>query len=563
MNKQKLLILLILLVAAFLRFYKLDQYPVGFHIDEASLGYNAYSLLRTAHDENGQFLPLHIDMFGDFRPAGYQYLDILPVKLFGLTEFATRLPSALFGAATTIAIFLLAMAIFKNKALGFLAAGLIAISPWHIVISRASAETIVALFFIVLGAYFLLDGIRGKTKKVFWGTVFLAASLFFYHSSRVFVPMLGVAFLALLYPLWKGRKKTFKLSLLLSLAVVILLSLSLIFGTKGGAGRFQQVSVFHFPEIRLVLEEQIREDGVMGTSVILTRTFHNKLVNYTLGYLQQYFRYFSLNYLFIEGGLPKWYAVPQMGLMYLIELPFLLVGLYQLINKSKFWSSEKRNAEKRLFLIPVVWLILGPTIAGLTRDDVPNVQRSLVMLPALTLITAYGFWDSLRLIKEKWGSLVQGLLIMTLVLIFCWNFSYFLHQYSVHSRVHQPWYRFNGFKEMVLTVNDLLPDYTKVMVTKGQGGIYMHFLLFQQFDPREYQGLGSPKDRDYQGFGKFIFVPQDCPTGPPSNLPREADEKVLYVVSGTCEEPPFSGENVKLIRREDNTVAFRIFPVEP
>lgn len=550
MSKQKLLVLiLIFLVATILRFYKLDQYPVGFHIDEASLGYNAYSLLKTGRDENGLLFPLHIDMFGDFRPAGYQYLDILLIKLFGLSEFAARFPSALFGAATTVAIFLLAVAIFKDETLGLLAAGLVAFSPWHIVISRASAETIVALFFIILGAYFFLTGIKGKTKQFFWATIFWSASLFFYHSSRVFVPVLGVVFSILAYPLWKKKGKNFKLKLCLSLLTIFFLSLFLIFGAGGGAGRFRQVSIFHFPEIRLVLEEQIREDGVVGMPIILTRAFHNKVVNYGLGYLKEYFRYFSLNYLFIEGGLPSWYVVPGMGLMYLIELPFLFVGLYQLIKK------------KRLFLIPVVWLVLGPTIAAVTRDDVPNVQRSLVMLPAFSLITAYGLWRSLQWAREKFGLAIQRTMILLLVLMFCWNFSYFLHQYYVHGRVHRPWYRFNGFKEMVLAVNGLAPDYDKIVVTKSQGGIYMHFLFFQKFDPAEYQKLGSPKDKDYQGFGKIVFVPDSCPTDPLVGPLKKPGAKVLFVAGGNCLNLPATSEEIKLIRREDETVAFRLFPV--
>jgi len=550
MKRKKLLILtIIVLVAAFLRFYQLSQYPVGFHIDEASLGYNAYSLLKTGRDENGQFLPLHTEMFGDFRPAGYQYLAILPIKLFGLTEFATRFASALFGVFSVVSIFLLTLAIFENYSLALFSASLMAISPWHIMFSRAAAETNVALFFVILGTYFFLFGIKGKVRLFFGAFLFWAASLFIYPSSRVFVPLLGVASSVLAYPLWKKKSRNFKLRLSLSLLSVFLLSLFLVFGAGGGAGRFQQVSIFHFPEIRLVLEEQIREDGIVGMPVILTRAFHNKVVNYGLGYLKEYFRYFSLNYLFIEGGLPQWYVVPGMGLMYLVELPFLFVGLYQLIKK------------KRLFLIPVVWLVLGPTIAAVTRDDVPNVQRSLVMLPALTLITAYGLWGSLQWTREKLGLTIQRLTILVLVLLFCWNFSYFLHQYYIHGRVHRPWYRFNGFKEMVLAVNELAPDYDKIVVTKSQGGIYMHFLFFQKFDPREYQKLGSPKDKDYQGFGKLVFVPDSCPTDPLVGPSKESDAKVLFVAGGNCEEPPFSSKEAKLIKREDGTVAFRLFPV--
>ena len=106
---------LIFALAVFLRFYNLSSYPVGFHQDEASLGYNGYSLLLTGKDDNNKPLPLYIDMFGDNRPSGYHYLTILPIKFLGLTEFATRFPSALFGVLAVLLTFFLVKRIFWNK----------------------------------------------------------------------------------------------------------------------------------------------------------------------------------------------------------------------------------------------------------------------------------------------------------------------------------------------------------------------------------------------------------------------------------------------------------------
>jgi len=550
LKKTKFWLLLILILAGFLRFYQLADYPVGFHIDEASLGYNAYSLLKTARDENGQFLPLHIDMFGDQRPSGYQFLDILPVAILGLSEFATRLPSAIFGALTPLAMFFLARLLLKNQRrsgdqLGLVAAFLTAISPWHLVISRASAETIVALFLIILGAYFFLKSIKEKGTSFFWATFLWSVSLFFYHTSRVFIPMLGLAFSGCLFSHWWQKGRQFRLRLGLCLGLVILTALGLVFGSGAGSGRFQQVSILHFPEIRLVMEEQFREDGVAEMPVLAARFFHNKVVNYGLGYLKEYFRYFSPNYLFIEGGLPAWYLVPGMGLLLLVELPFLLIGLYGLVKKGGW------------FLVPVIWLVLGPVIAGLTQDDAPNVQRSLVMLPGLILISTYGFWVVWEWGRKKLIRPVRILAVVGLALVLVLNFSYFCHQYFVHGRLHRPWYRFNGFKEVVLAVNELEADYDKVVVSKTQGGTYMHFLFFSPFDPRAYQELGSPRDNDFGGFGKYVFVPQECPTQLPSGMVGE-DEKVLYVASGVCSDPQFGDHQAKLIKREDGTVAFRI-----
>ena len=46
-------IIIILLLAFILRFYRLDTYPL-LNPDEAAIGYNAYSLLQTGKDEHGQ-----------------------------------------------------------------------------------------------------------------------------------------------------------------------------------------------------------------------------------------------------------------------------------------------------------------------------------------------------------------------------------------------------------------------------------------------------------------------------------------------------------------------------
>lgn len=541
MAKNKFALIFIFLLALFLRFYRLAEYPVGFHIDEASLGYNAYSLLKTGRDENGQAWPLHIDMFGDYRPAGYQYLSIIPVYLFGLTEFATRFMSALFGSLTVLLIYyfvneLLALTSLRGsyfatlpESLGLLAAFLLSISPWHVVISRASAETIVALFFVIWGATYFLRVLQGKNGAWWRAVLCWLASLFFYHSSRVFVPALSLGWLLVV-----GRRfsQAGRVWLLVTLA-----ALALVFGAKGGTGRFKQVSIFHFPEIRLVLAEQIREDGVAGVPVLVARFFHNKLINYTVGYLREYFRYFSLNFLFIDGGLPAWYVVPQMGLVYLVHLPFFFIGLYQL---------TKQGHKNRFFWLPLVWLVLGPTVAGLTRDDVPNVQRSLVMLPAILLIISFGISRSWVWLQKQKAVLKNFALLVYIFLVVA-NAAYFLHQYFVHTQLHRPWYRFNGFKQMVLAVAARQGEYDKILVTKSQGGVYMHFLFFQKFSPADYQALGSPRDRDYGGFGKLVFVPEECPQ--PEDL--ATGQKTLIVAAGHC--PGGQG-----IQREDGTLVFKL-----
>ena len=111
---QKVSLILILLLAGILRLWQLSDYPAGFNADEAALGYNAYSLLTTGRDEHGAPWPVNLESFGDFKPAGYAYLLIPFIKTLGLTEFAVRLPSALFGILAVLFTYLLVKELFEN-----------------------------------------------------------------------------------------------------------------------------------------------------------------------------------------------------------------------------------------------------------------------------------------------------------------------------------------------------------------------------------------------------------------------------------------------------------------
>ena len=89
---KKAFLIVIFLLAFTLRFWQLGQNPPSLDWDEASLGYNAYSLFKTGADEYGNKWPLAIRSFGDYKPPLYTYLTIPSVAIFGLNEFAIRFP---------------------------------------------------------------------------------------------------------------------------------------------------------------------------------------------------------------------------------------------------------------------------------------------------------------------------------------------------------------------------------------------------------------------------------------------------------------------------------------
>ena len=99
----------------FLRFWQLDQIPPGLNRDETSIGYTAWSILKTCKDEYGHFLPLSIKSFGDWKLPMSVYLTIPFTAIFGLTNWSTRLPFALAGIVTLFLFYFLVKEIFANN----------------------------------------------------------------------------------------------------------------------------------------------------------------------------------------------------------------------------------------------------------------------------------------------------------------------------------------------------------------------------------------------------------------------------------------------------------------
>ena len=88
-GRHRLFLFAILLIAGLLGVPFLETLPNGFHADEASIGYDAFSILKTSRDQYGGFLPLFSRSFGDYDEALYRFLTVPFISIFGLNEFAT------------------------------------------------------------------------------------------------------------------------------------------------------------------------------------------------------------------------------------------------------------------------------------------------------------------------------------------------------------------------------------------------------------------------------------------------------------------------------------------
>lgn len=542
-KRDKIILLIIFLVAFIVRFFLLDQVPSGFHSDEAAFGFNAYSLLETGKDEYATPFPLILKSFDDYKGAFYAYLTIPSIAVFGLTEFATRLPTALFGFLLVVLSYLLTFRLTRDKSISLLVSFLTAVSPISIFLSRVQSDPLVSVFLMLLGFYtFLIWMDKNKIYLIIFSSLLWIISIYTYPSPRVLLPVL---FFGILIFYFNKLKKLQKKILLITLVLVMIINTGVIIGASQ---RLKQLSVFNAAIVSLPMEEKIREDT--GSNVLVTRLFHNKVIDHAFVISKNYFDYFTYDFLFLKGGQPDREKIPGVGILYLFELPFLLYGIYLAIRNKEKWGK-----------LMVFFILLFPLALSFAVDESPNVHRYFINIFFLEVLVALGIIGFIKNLKNT-NNLIQKTVLSLLFLFIFFNFSYFIHQLFIHQPRHQPWYRGYAYKELVLELDKIDGNYKKIVFTKQHASPYIYVLFFKKINPQVYQEMGSPRDLDNTGFDNYIFVPKECPLS--SNLDREGniviqgEKDTLYINSGSCPDLEKDVVNIKTINWKDNNPAFKL-----
>lgn len=475
MKKTIILFLLIICIAAGLRFYKLGEVPISPDWDEAALGYNAYSILKTGRDEYGSFLPLSIRSFDDYKPPLYVYLTVPSVAFFGLSTWSTRLPSAVMGVFAVLGTFFLVKELFGrtflSSKLSLLSSFLLAISPWHIQFSRIAFEANSGITLNIWGTVAFLAALR-KPGYLPVSAALFALAMYAYHSERVFVPLLAL----LLFGIY--RKQLSIKSIFLSLVVgsLIIAPLIPVVFNQTALLRLRGTSSFTDKTNLLARNiEKIEEDRHRGDKI--GELLDNRRIVFAKTIADGYLTHFSLKWLFLTGDNPRHHA-PDMGLLYLWELPFLLLGIYIV---AKHHKSEIRNL---LF----GWLLIAP-IAAAPTTGLPHAIRTLVFLPVFQIIIALGIFRFLRV--KKW-ILSIGLFLAV------FNVVYYLNMYFVHQNPEFSEHWQYGHKEAVAITEKLKNRYQKIVVSTDLEQSYMFFLFYTKYDPKKYLAGGGTKSGSFE-----------------------------------------------------------------
>lgn len=544
MNKIKFLILFIILVTAFIfRIWMIGQVPPSPDWDEVSLGYNAYSILLTGRDEYGQFLPLVLRSYDDYKPALYTYLIIPFIKIFDLNIISVRLPSVIFGVLAVLGTYLLAKEIFNinNKykqekkyvtIISLLSAAFLAISPWHLQFSRVAFESSVAASFNIFTALFFIKGLKRNLFFVF-SFIVGALNIYMYQSEKVFVPLFFLLFIMIFKnEVLKIRKKWLVISVLSAFLIVLPMMFSIVTNQDAlmrakGVSIFSDQTQFLKQNSEKILIDRLNKN-------YLGLILDNRRIEYVKAVIAGYISHFDLNWLFITGDINRHHA-PFMGIIYLYELPLILIGIYKLV----FGEFDKKTK-----IIIFSWFLISPIPASVT-SGVPHAVRTLNFLPTFQIFSALGLIEVIGKIMAMQKPYFKFPIMFFISILILLNISYYLNQYFVQQNYYysEDWQY--GYKEAVSYVAPIAKNYDKIIVSNVAplDQSYMFFLFYLKYPPFEYQKSGGTVSggfrENHKGFANYTFKPIDWNkenesgktlyVGIPSDFP--SDVKVLDTIN--------------------------------
>ena len=534
---RNILLFIIFIFALFFRVYKLGTIPASFYVEEMTNTYVGKFILMHGKDIYNHWLPLvYFDKFGDYPPVLPLYLSGLSALILGTSEFASRFPLAFIGALLVFPIYQLTFLFFRKHATALFAALVTALTPWHIVLSRTTAEGVVGLTVYAYAILWILQGIQnGDTKRIYKSYMLFFLTYSLYPGLRVLTPLtlLPLPFI------FTDIKPMIKKVLIYGIIGAFVLT-AYISTTTWGQARFKQTSLFGDPIMRQTIQSRSESlSNMLGSNqVTKARIFHNKYVLYSREFVSQYLSYFSPKYLFFEsGGQFRYYNVPDQGLFFLAIIPFIaaMLLLVQTPLLTKFITYT-------LFI-----LAFSPLSAAITTDFVPHAHRSMFMILPIILLAAGGFhvlWDNGRYKKL----FVYGLFVLMSV-----ETIYFWHQYAEIATSFQSTLRNDGDPEVVKYVLAHQKEYDHVYLTKFDR-IPLYYLFYaDNFDKKLTDQFEA--GFSVQSVGNVTFVDHNCAS---VMLPKDAlDKKLLVIDNATC-----GGRDglygIDAINRHDGTSAYKI-----
>lgn len=481
--KNKLIIVetVTLFIGILIRLYGIQYFPNGLNVDEASAGYEAYSILNYGIDRHGNHLPIFLESWGGGQNALLTYLIIPFIKILGLNVLSVRLPMAVLGCISLIIMFLLLKRIKNQK---FAVIGLIffAICPWHIMKSRWGLESNIFPDLILIFVYMLIKGIQDK-NKILYNSSFIIAGLtaYAYGTAYFFLPIFIIGILIYLINQKEINIKTALINLL-TIAIISLPIILCIFINKYNLNEIK-MPFMTIPKLNIMRYENM-------SSIFSSDFIRNSLKNLIAG----------IKIIIMQDDGLSWNSLEISGVFYKISLILTILGIIRTFRNKKIIKYD---------FIFKMWFFTSILLLFVCE---PNINRINIIWIPIIFYTILG----IDYIVEDNKIIEKITLFIYLVFFIFFIREYFAQDYSEY-------FTFNtGIKDVVEYV-DLNK---KAYVTNSIKEPYIYFLFYKRYNTNDFVNSVKYKDapnEEFQtvlSFGNFYF----------KNIDIIDDENCIYII---------------------------------
>lgn len=452
-----ILLLLILFIAVFFRFWSLDTSPPSLYPDEAVNGVNALEAL-----ESGDYNVYYSDNNG--REGLYINLLALSFKVFGSSIESLHIVSGIFGVLAVLGIFFLSNILWGRR-IALLASYLSAVSFWAVNFSRIGFRAIMLPAILAWSFYFLWLSIKNKkTWPIVLAGIIFGLGMHSYISFRI-APLILLFLMGLLFFVNKqvSRKKLIWWSLLFFMFAIIVASPLLYYYIQNPGdfmGRAGQVSVFN---------ESSPVNSFISTGIK------------TLG-MFSFVGDFNWRHNFAGRALLYW----PIGIGFLLGFLILLTRL------------RKRKLTQDHFLL--IWFLIMILPNLFAPEGAPHALRALGALPAVYIMSAIGlmwFYERIqkyftnRQLNPRYSSYKNQLMrikreisilaIIILLFVGVWEARTYFLKWSLSPQAA------GAFERELTDISDfvLSSKAENKIIIENSGGVAVNTIIFNTWDKRD------------------------------------------------------------------------------
>jgi len=434
-----LFVILLFIIAVFIRSYKFGIIPYGLNQDEAMAGLEGFNLSQYGTDHYGTHMPVYFTAWIHSQMNVLLSYVLIPFfKIFGVSVFTLRLPMLIFSIISLWVIYRFSYKLLgKNAALAVLF--IVSINPWQIMMSRWALEANLFPHLMLYGTYFLYLGIE-KKRYLYFAMIAFAAAMYSYGIAYYAVPLF-----LLIMCIYFLRKKIINLKNTL-LCALTYFSLS-------------------WPIFLMMIVNKFQLDTIKLPFATIEFFEYGERMNDVLFFSENIFDQFVQNFIytmkasiFQSPDIP-WNSIPQIGPLYFVTIPLFILGIFLFIfGKNLDTSNIKKHAR---FIILAMFGVAF--ISGLITNNVNINRLNSIFFPMIILI-GYGLYYVCKNFK---------IALLPIILIFTFLFSNFTYEYFVgkHSQeLGESFYM--GFEKSLLYVKDM--EYERLYITPNtQGELFM------------------------------------------------------------------------------------------